>query len=38
MLQELIESGHDIQAIFTYKGWIDVDSFEDYQKVWAGIS
>jgi len=38
ILQELIEAGQDVQAIFTYKGWMDVDSFEDYQKAWAEIS
>ncbi len=38
ILQELIEAGQDVQAIFTYKGWMDVDSFEDYQRAWAEIS
>ena len=38
MLQELIESGQEVQAICTYKGWMDIDSFEDYQKAWAEIS
>ncbi len=38
ILQKLIEAGHEVQAIFTYKGWMDVDSFEDYQKAWAEIS
>lgn len=38
MLQELIQTGHDVHAVFTYKGWMDVDSFEDYQKAWVEIS
>ena len=38
MLQELINAGHDVHAVCTYKGWMDVDSFEDYQKAWAEIS
>jgi len=38
MLQVLIEAGQAVQAIFTYKGWMDVDSFEDYQRAWAEIS
>ena len=38
LLQKLIEAGQEVHAIFTYKGWMDVDSFEDYQKAWAEIS
>lgn len=37
MLQELIDRGHDIQCVPIYKGWMDVDSFEDYQKAWAEL-
>ena len=37
LIQELIVSGKEIHAILTYKGWMDVDSFEDYQKAWAEI-
>ena len=38
LLQELIQAGHEVQAVSTYKGWMDVDSFEDYQKAWVEIS
>ena len=38
LIQELIDSGQEVQAVPTYKGWLDVDSFEDYQKAWAEIS
>ena len=38
LLQELIQAGHEVHAVCTYKGWMDVDSFEDYQKAWVEIS
>jgi phosphoenolpyruvate phosphomutase len=38
MVQELIDQGHEVRCIPTYKGWMDVDSFEDYQKAWAKLS
>ena len=37
LIQELIDRGHDVQCVPTYKGWMEVDSFEDYQKAWADI-
>jgi phosphoenolpyruvate phosphomutase len=37
MLQELIDRGHTVQAVPVYKGWMEVDSFEEYQKAWAQI-
>lgn len=37
IFQELIDRGHEIQAVPIYKGWMDVDSFEDYQKAWAEL-
>ena len=37
MLQELIDRGHTVQAVPIYKGWMEVDSFEEYQKAWAQI-
>ena len=38
LIQELIDQGQEVQAVPTYKGWLDVDSFEDYQKAWAEVS
>jgi phosphoenolpyruvate phosphomutase len=35
LIQELIDLGHDVQCVPTYKGWMEVDSFEDYQRAWA---
>ena len=38
LIQELINQGRAVQSVQTYKGWLDVDSFEDYQKAWAEIA
>ena len=38
LIQELINTGQEVHSVLTYKGWLDVDSFEDYQKAWAEIS
>jgi phosphoenolpyruvate phosphomutase len=35
LIQELIDRGHAVQCVPTYKGWMEVDSFEDYQRAWA---
>jgi phosphoenolpyruvate phosphomutase len=37
LLQELIERGYDVQAVDVYKGWLEVDTFEDYKRAWALI-
>jgi phosphoenolpyruvate phosphomutase len=37
MFQELIDHGHDVYAVDIYKGWMEVDTFEDYQRAWAYI-
>ncbi|MGQ0694810.1 MAG: isocitrate lyase/phosphoenolpyruvate mutase family protein [Nitrospiraceae bacterium] len=37
MIQELIDRGHTVQAVPIFKGWMEVDSFEEYQKAWAQI-
>jgi phosphoenolpyruvate phosphomutase len=37
LLQELIDQGHPVQAVPIFKGWMEVDSFEEYQKAWARI-
>jgi phosphoenolpyruvate phosphomutase len=37
LLQELIDLGHTVQAVPIFKGWMEVDSFEEYQKAWAKI-
>ncbi|HZA29874.1 MAG TPA: phosphocholine cytidylyltransferase family protein, partial [Gammaproteobacteria bacterium] len=37
MIQELIEHRQDVYAVNIYKGWMEVDTFEDYQRAWAYI-
>jgi phosphoenolpyruvate phosphomutase len=37
LIQELIDTGVTVRAVPVYKGWMEVDSFEEYQKAWAKI-
>ncbi|MGQ0811490.1 MAG: isocitrate lyase/phosphoenolpyruvate mutase family protein [Nitrospiraceae bacterium] len=37
LLQELIDRGHTVSCVPIFKGWMEVDSFEEYQKAWAKI-
>jgi len=37
MLQEIIDQQQDVHAVNIYKGWMEVDTFEDYQRAWAYI-
>jgi phosphoenolpyruvate phosphomutase len=37
MIQELIERGQPVGSVNIYKGWMEVDTFEDYQKAWTHI-
>jgi phosphoenolpyruvate phosphomutase len=37
LLQDLIDQGHSIDAVPIFKGWMEVDSFEEYQKAWAKV-
>ena len=37
LVQELIDRGTDVQAIDVYKGWLEIDTFEDYRRAWALI-
>ncbi|HKW90664.1 MAG TPA: isocitrate lyase/phosphoenolpyruvate mutase family protein [Methylomirabilota bacterium] len=37
MLQELVDRGETVTCVDVYKGWIEVDTFEDYQRAWAEI-
>ncbi len=35
LVQELIHAGGEVQAIDVYKGWLEIDTFEDYRRAWA---
>lgn len=37
LIQALIDQGQRVDAVPIFKGWMEVDSFEEYQKAWAGI-
>jgi phosphoenolpyruvate phosphomutase len=37
MLQELIDQGQSVASVTIYKGWMEVDTFEDYQHAWAEL-
>ncbi len=37
LLQELIDRGVEVQAVDVYKGWLEIDTFEDYRRAWALI-
>ena len=37
LIQEVIDQGHRVDAVPIFKGWMEVDSFEEYQKAWARI-
>lgn len=37
MIQEFIDRGRRVTCVSTYKGWMEVDTFEDYQKAWAQV-
>ena len=37
MLQELVDRGATVQAIDVYKGWLEIDTFEDYRRAWTLI-
>src|SRR5437870_3731646 len=37
VLQELVDRGHDVSCLTICKGWMEVDTFEDYQQAWADL-
>jgi len=37
LLQHLIDQGHPVHAVDIYKGWTEIDTFEDYQQAWAEL-
>jgi phosphoenolpyruvate phosphomutase len=37
MLQELVDQKHGVSCVTIYKGWMEVDTFEDYQQAWAEL-
>lgn len=37
LLQELVDRGQTVSCANIYKGWREIDTFEDYQRAWAEI-
>lgn len=37
LLQEIITCGGTVACVDTYKGWLEIDTFEDYQRAWAKV-
>jgi phosphoenolpyruvate phosphomutase len=37
LVQEIIDQGHPVRAIEIYKGWMEVDTFEDYRRAWTKL-
>jgi len=37
LLQALIDEGISVRCIETYKGWMEIDTFEDYRRAWAQV-
>lgn len=37
ILQELVDRGHSVSCVDIYKGWIEIDSFDDYRRAWAEV-
>ena len=37
LLQELIHRGQSVNAVGIYKGWMEIDTLEDYQRAWATL-
>ncbi|OLC37096.1 MAG: phosphoenolpyruvate mutase [Candidatus Rokubacteria bacterium 13_1_40CM_4_69_5] len=37
LLQTLVAAGHPVTCVSTWKGWLEIDTFEDYQRAWAEI-
>ncbi|MBI3318543.1 MAG: isocitrate lyase/phosphoenolpyruvate mutase family protein [Candidatus Omnitrophica bacterium] len=37
LLQEMIDRKVPVKAVEIYKGWLEVDTFEDYRRAWAKL-
>jgi phosphoenolpyruvate phosphomutase len=35
LLHEVVRRGHAVMSVGVYQGWLEVDTFDDYQKAWA---
>src|SRR5215510_11057985 len=37
ILQEIIDCGGEVACVDIYKGWLEIDTFEDYRRAWAKV-
>src|SRR5262249_3830392 len=37
LLQAMIDRGHAVVAADIHKGWMEIDSFDDYRRAWANL-
>jgi len=35
--EELVDRGERVARVDVYKGWLEIDTFEDYERAWAEI-
>ncbi len=38
ILQAMIDRGHPVVAVEIHKGWMEIDSFDDYRRAWAELT
>lgn len=37
LLHVLLERGIEVRVVDTYKGWMEIDTFEDYRRAWSQV-
>jgi phosphoenolpyruvate phosphomutase len=37
LLQVMVAGGQRVRCVSTWKGWLEIDTFDDYQRAWAEI-
>jgi phosphoenolpyruvate phosphomutase len=37
LIQEIINEGTKVSCVDVYKGWMEIDTFDDYRRAWAEI-
>jgi phosphoenolpyruvate phosphomutase len=37
VLQALVDRGQPVTAVDIHKGWMEIDTFEDYRRAWAEV-
>jgi len=37
ILQEIVDCGGKVECVDIYKGWLEIDTFEDYRRAWAKV-